>query len=120
MSKVHDAMRSLESKPTAEPATGSALSSLVGALLEELAHEVPDDPKLEAVKADLMAASRSYESCKKKDIALRFYLATRSLLREYELLSMSVRRTERRAPVPEPETPHAAPEAAAAASNGSA
>jgi hypothetical protein len=102
MSKVHDAMRSLEQKPLAEPAPGASLNSLVGALLEELAHEVPDDPKLETVRADLTAASRSYESYKKKDLALRFYLAMRSLLHEYEALSANLRRAERRVPVPEP------------------
>ena len=107
MSKVHDAMRGLEQKP----ALGSALSSLVGALLEELAHEVPDDPKLETVRADITAASRSYEAAKKKDLALRFYLAMRSLLHEYELVSASLRRAERRPPVLEPaaaEAPHVA------------
>ena len=105
MSKVHEAMRNLEHKPTAEPASATSLSSLVGALLGELAHEVPDDPKLESVRADLLAASRNYETCKKKDLALRFYLATRSMLHEYELLSASLRRAERRPPVPEPATP---------------
>jgi hypothetical protein len=68
--------------------------------------------KLESVRADLLAASRSYESCKKKDLALRFYLATRSLLREYELLNANLRRAERRAALPEPanqEVPPALP-----------
>ena len=119
MSKVHDAMRSLEHKPSAEPASGAALSSLVGALLGELAGEVPDDPKLETVRADLMAASRTYESSKKKDLALRFYLATRSLLHEYELVSSNLRRAERRPP-PEPEAPHVAPEGPPALPNGGA
>lgn len=118
MSKVHDAMRGLEQKNVAEPASVATLSSLVGALLEELAHEVPDDPKLETVRADLEAASRSYESCKKKDLALRFYLATRSLLREYERVSADLRRAERRPPAPAPEAPHVAAEAPPALPNG--
>jgi hypothetical protein len=62
----------------------NSMSKLVGALIEELAHDVPDDPRLETVRADLLAASRSYEAGKKKDLALRFYLAVRSLLQELE------------------------------------
>jgi len=38
------------------------------------------------VRADLLAASKVYESGKKKDLALRFYLAIRSLLHEVERL----------------------------------
>ena len=60
------------------------MSKLVGALIEELAHDVPDDPRLETVRADILAASKSYEAGKKKDLALRFYLAVRSLLQELE------------------------------------
>jgi hypothetical protein len=119
MSKVHDAMRSLEQKPVAEPASGAA-SSLIGALLEELAQEVPDDPKLETVRADLVAASRCYESSKKKDLALRFYLATRSLLHEYERVSANLRKAERRPPVHEPEPPQITPEVPPAQPNGAA
>jgi hypothetical protein len=84
MSQVHNAMRRLEGKPTAGKPTDTALSNLVGALLEELADEVPDDPRLETVRADLLAAASSYQSGDKKDLAMRFYLATRSLLREFE------------------------------------
>jgi hypothetical protein len=62
----------------------NSMSKLVGALIEELAHDVPDDPRLETVRADLLAASKSYEAGKKKDLALRFYLAVRSLLQELE------------------------------------
>ncbi len=113
MSKVHDAMRHLELKSTPETGPGAALSNLVGALIEELAHEVPDDPKLETVRADLLAASRSYETCKKKDLALRFYLAMRSLLREHELLQDRFRRSERRMQIPE--LPNVTPEASEAA-----
>jgi hypothetical protein len=118
MSKVHDALRGLEQRP----AQGNALSSLVGALLEELAHEVPDDPKLETVRADITAASRSYESAKKKDLALRFYLAMRSLLHEYEQVSSGLRRAERRPPVLEPANPEAphVPEGPPALPNGAA
>lgn len=113
MSKVHDAMRGLEQKNTHETSPGAALNNLVGALIEELADEVPDDPKLETVRADLLAASRSYETCKKKDLALRFYLATRSLLREYEIVHERLKKAERRMQVTEPpvENAHVAPEA---------
>jgi hypothetical protein len=62
----------------------NGMSKLVGALIEELAHDVPDDPRLETVRADLLAASKAYEAGKKKDLALRFYLAIRSLLQELE------------------------------------
>jgi hypothetical protein len=62
----------------------NSMSKLVGALIEELAHDVPDDPRLETVRADLLAASKSYEAGKKKDLALRFYLAVRSLLQELD------------------------------------
>jgi hypothetical protein len=62
----------------------NTMSKLVGALIEELAHDVPDDPRLETVRADLLAASRCYEAGTKKDLALRFYLAVRSLLQELE------------------------------------
>jgi len=71
-----------------------ALHNLVGALLEELADEVPDDPRLETVRADLLAAANSYEAGDKKDLAMRFYLATRSLLRENMLLQERVRPAE--------------------------
>ena len=84
MSRVHDAMRRLEGRPMAAKTNDSALSNLVGALLEELADEVPDDPRLETVRVDLLAAASSYQSGDKKDLAMRFYLATRSLLRELE------------------------------------
>jgi hypothetical protein len=69
-----------------EQGADSTMSKLVGALIEELAHEVPDDPRLEIVRADLLAASGAYESGKKKDVALRFYLAARALLQEMERL----------------------------------
>jgi hypothetical protein len=60
------------------------MSKLVGALIQELAHGVPDQPGLEIVRADLLAASKMYDSGQKKDMALRFYLAVRSLLQELE------------------------------------
>jgi len=88
-------MRSLEQKGAPEAAT--APSDLVGALIAELAAEVPDDPRLETVRGDIAAVSRSYESSKKKDIALRFYLATRSLLHEYESLQDRLKKADRRA-----------------------
>jgi hypothetical protein len=96
MSRVHDAMRNLEHKSAPENGSGVALGNLVGALIEELADEVPDDHRLETVRADLIAASRSFEAGKKKDLALRFYLATRSLLREYELLQERVKKLEKK------------------------
>jgi hypothetical protein len=96
MSRVHNAMRSLEQSGVPEKGPGAALNNLVGALLEELADDMPDDPKLESVRADILAASRSYETSKKKDLALRFYLATRSLLRENELLQERLRKAEKK------------------------
>jgi hypothetical protein len=96
MSRVHDAMRNLEQKSAPENGSGVALGNLVGALIEELADEVPDDQRLETVRADLIAASRSFEAGKKKDLALRFYLATRSLLREYELLQERLKKAEKK------------------------
>ena len=66
----------------------------MGALIEELADEVPDDPYLETVRADLLAAGRSYETGKKKDLALRFYLAFRSLLREHAVLAERLSKAE--------------------------
>ncbi len=91
-------MRGLEYRgaPAPEKEQSATLNNLVGALLEELADEIPDDLKLESVKTDLAAASHSYENSKKKDLALRFYLATRSLLREYELLHDRLKHAEKK------------------------
>jgi hypothetical protein len=72
----------------------NGMSKLVGALIEELAHDVPDDPRLETVRADLLAASKSYEAGKKKDLALRFYLAVRSLLGELERAQAEAAKTK--------------------------
>lgn len=94
MSRVHDAMRNLEHRSAPEKGSVTAPSSLVGALIGELAHEVPDDPSLEGVRADLLAVSRSYESDKKKDLALRFFLALRSLLRAHQKLQERLRKAE--------------------------
>lgn len=58
------------------------MSKLVGALLRELAGEVPDRPGLESVRTDLLTAGKVYEEGKKKDLALRFYLAFRSMIQE--------------------------------------
>jgi hypothetical protein len=85
MSRVYDALRRTENTRAPE-APGGAMSKLVGALIEELAADVPDDPRLETVRADLLTASRAYESGEKQDLALRFYLAIRSLLHEIERL----------------------------------
>ena len=98
MSRVHSAMRGLEYRNTSVPEKepSATVNNLVGALLEELADEISDDFKLESVKTDLVVASRSYENSKKKDLALRFYLATRSLLREYELLHDRLKQAEKK------------------------
>jgi hypothetical protein len=64
----------------------SEVSNLVGALLEELAHELPEDVHLEGVRTDLLAASKSYGQGEKQDLALRFYLAFRSMLHEFKRL----------------------------------
>lgn len=94
MSRMYDAMRSLAHKSAPETGSEAALHSLVGALIEELANEVPDDPYLETVRADLLAASCSYETCGKEDLALRFYLAIRSLLRKHVLLQERLGKVE--------------------------
>ena len=69
-----------------EQGTNDTMSKLVGALILELADDVPDMPGLETVRADLFAAAKVYETGKKKDLALRFYLAIRSLFHELERL----------------------------------
>ncbi len=95
MGRVHDAMRSLAAQRIVpEKSSGSAVTDLVGALIGELADEVPDDHGMEGVKADLLTISRSYEVDKKKDLSLRFYLAIRSLLRENELLRERLKKSE--------------------------
>ena len=94
MSRVHDAVRRLEHIRQPGSSSGGALSNLVGALIDELVDEVPDEAYLETVRADLQAASRSYETGKKEDIALRFYLATRALLHEHALLQDRLRKAE--------------------------
>ncbi len=70
----------------AKEESNDTMSKLVGALILELADDVPDKPGLETVRADLFAASKVYENGKKKDLALRFYLAIRSLLQEVDRL----------------------------------
>ena len=62
MSRIHDAMRSLEHRAVVEKSSGSVLGNLVGALIGELADEVPDDPNMEAVRADLLGAARAWLS----------------------------------------------------------
>jgi hypothetical protein len=111
MSRVHDAMRSLEHKSTPEKGSVAAPTNLVGALIGELADELPDDASLEAVRADLIAASRAYEHDKKKDLALRFYLAMRSLLRAHEMLQERLKKAEKRGRGGESsENPHLVPQ----------
>ncbi len=92
MSRVHDAMRQLtENSGPASRHSGGTLSSLVGALIGELSDDVPDDPVLEGVRSDLLAAKRSYESGDKQDLALRFYLAMRSLLHRHAFIQERLR-----------------------------
>jgi PAS domain S-box-containing protein len=69
---------------------GRAQGNLVDALIRELADELPDDPSLETVRTDLLAASRSNDT----DKTLRFYLSMRSLLREQALLKERLRKAE--------------------------
>jgi len=92
----------------AEHGDRNGMSKLVGALIEELAHDVPDDPRLETVRADLLAASKSYEAGRKKDLALRFYLAVRSLLQELEHAQQAMKPKESTAAVAG-EHPHTHP-----------
>jgi hypothetical protein len=67
-------------------AAEDTMSKLVGALLMELADEVPDKPGFESIRADLLAACKVYEYGKKRDLVLRFYLAIRSLFHELKRL----------------------------------
>jgi hypothetical protein len=110
MSRVHTAMRHLEQPTAPESRTAApSTSNLVGALIEELADEVPDDIYLESVRTDLLAAGRTYESAKKKDLALRFYLTIRTLLREHSLLQERMKKAEaKRSAALEPESADAA------------
>jgi hypothetical protein len=102
MSRVHDAVRRLEHRPDVSP--GASRRSLVCGLIEELADQVPDDPRLDIVKSDLLAASHSCESVADHELPLRFYLAIRSLLREHAVLRERLRKVEsdwaRRGPEP--------------------
>jgi hypothetical protein len=84
MSQTYEVLRRIAKKGSSE--SESAMGNLMGALIEELAKDVPDDPGLETVRADILTASRSYETSDKRDLALRFYLAVRSLLSEVERL----------------------------------
>ena len=70
--------------------TEDAMSKLVGALLLALVDDVPNKPGFESVKADLLAASQTYEYAQNKDVVLRFYLAIRSLLHLQDQLEKTV------------------------------
>jgi hypothetical protein len=72
-----------------------AASSPVGALIEDLAYELPDDPYFETVRTDLLSASRSDGEGQEKDLMLRLYLAFRSLLREHAILRKRLRDSPR-------------------------
>jgi len=89
MSRVHNALRRLENGGSSQ-----TVSALISAMLRELADEVPDEAYLEGVRADLVVASRMYETAKKEDIALRFYLAISSLLKEQTLLRERLKRAD--------------------------
>jgi hypothetical protein len=94
MSRVHDAMRRLERENPPPASSGAVRSNLVGALLGELANEVPSDPHLETVRTDLLNASHSFATGKKSDVAVRFYLAIRSLLHENGVLKERLKKAE--------------------------
>lgn len=68
---------------TNQSQSSNAVGHLVAALVAELANELPDNVHLEGVRADLLAASRSYDQGKVQEFTLRFYLAFRSLLSEF-------------------------------------
>jgi hypothetical protein len=124
MSRVHDAMRNLEQKTAPEKDSVAISNNLVGALIGELADEVPDDPNLESVRADLLSASRSYEHDKKKDLALRFYLAMRSVFSAHEALQERLKKAEKRnravefGTIEKSEEPSAEPQSDRAAHHG--
>ncbi len=61
------------------------VSTLVRALLVELANEVP--PRIQAVRSDLLIASKVSASRQDDDLLLRFYLIVRTLLQELRLES---------------------------------
>jgi hypothetical protein len=86
MSRVHDAMRRIARKSVSDLTFGSPRRNLVGALIEELADEIPDDAGLEMVKADLLGVVQTAEASGDNETPLRFYLAMRALLREYAAL----------------------------------
>ena len=91
MSRVHDALRRIEHRGATESRANSAMSSLVKALIEEVADEVPDDPRLETVRIDLLAAC---EAGDQTEFGLRFYLSIRSLLRAYSSLQERIKAAE--------------------------
>jgi len=70
-----------------EHASESNMSKLMGALIAELASQVPTDSRLEIVKSDLLAASTLYDSGKRDELTLRFYLVITFLLRELQQLN---------------------------------
>jgi hypothetical protein len=63
------------------------MSKLMGALIAELATQVPTDSRLEIVRSDLLAASTLYQSGKRDELTLRFYLVITFLLRELQQLN---------------------------------
>lgn len=101
MSQTYEVLRRLGKRGSPESET--AMGKLMGALIEELAKDVPDDPRLDTVKSDILTASRVYENSDKKDLALRFYLAMRTLLLEVERLQSEASKGSEAGPT------HAAP-----------
>jgi hypothetical protein len=69
---------------------GMAMSGLVGALIEELAYDLPDDLFFETVRTDLLRANRARNA----DKTLRFYLLIKWLLRERILLQRRLNRAQ--------------------------
>ena len=69
---------------------GTAMSGLVGALIEELADDLPDDLFFETVRTDLLRANRARDA----DKTLRFYLLIKWLLRERILLQRRLNRAQ--------------------------
>jgi hypothetical protein len=71
----------LSAMPQVKP-PGTAVNGLIGALIEELADNLPDDLSFETVRAELLGANRARDA----DKTLRFYLLIKRLLRDRILL----------------------------------
>jgi len=60
-------------------------STLIQALLAELAHEIPEGLRIELARADLLIVSKMPVSERSDELLLRLYLIVRTLLRELRL-----------------------------------